>query len=1041
MNNSFTIYNASAGSGKTFTLVKEYLVLLFRSGKKDSYRNILAITFTNKAVNEMKSRIIESLHAFSEAETPAGSLALLKAVCAETGMDEAEVKAKSRKILKSIIHNYAAFEVSTIDGFTHRVLRTFAKDLGLPVNFEVELNTRKILMEAVDSLISKAGSDKKLTKVLVDFALSKTDEDKSWDISRDLYQISELLTNENNQKPLALLKDKSLEDFENFTLQLKQELKKGKEDLAELCDQFFILLEENGLEDSNFTRKSLPSHFQKLKEEKPVNFDAQWVSNLATDPLYNKSFKDEGKKAVIDGLQSTFVQLFEATKAIYFRLEFLIEIKKRIVQLSLLNAINREVEEIKKERSILLISEFNPRISAEVKDQPAPFIYERLGERYRNYFIDEFQDTSQMQWENLMPLIDHSLSGGGGEEQLAKLMLVGDAKQSIYRWRGGKAEQFIDLCGGSNPFNIEKQVENLPDNFRSGAQVVNFNNDLFQFASRSLSHPEYSKLFEDCEQTPRKGDFGYVNISFLEAENKEEEDELYPAKVLEILKDLEQRGFSKSDVCILTRKKSEGICIARHLSENGISVVSSETLLIENSSEVNFIVSLLEFSLNPENNELKLAIFNFLQERLELENPHRVISENLQFHGSDFFNWLSRFEIEFDLEMLKTVSLYEAAEYIIRSFGLVEDSDAYIQFFLDYIFETTQRNSTGIQDFIELWKEDRSSLSIVVPEEENAVQIMTIHKSKGLEFPIVIYPYANSDFRDTKKDSVWLELEEFCDSIPVSYLSASQKMANWGEDHFRIYEELLQQKELDSLNVFYVACTRASRQLYILSKAEFDKKTGSEKSGKTSGLLIGFLKEKGLWNGDLQYEFGQIEEALPGENSAAEHQQVFYSSSTENQAVNIVTRSGSLWDTRQEEAIERGQIAHDILAKINSREDLDPALESAVHEGIISAEARKKMMDLIENIISHPDLKQYFEPGVSNFNERDILLEEGRKLRPDRLNFSNKKVSIIDYKTGSHSETHSQQINEYAQVLDSMGFSIEKKILVYINSGVTLKYV
>ncbi|MGA9324810.1 MAG: UvrD-helicase domain-containing protein [Salegentibacter sp.] len=1041
MNNSFTIYNASAGSGKTFTLVREYLVLLLRSGKKDGYRNILAITFTNKAVNEMKGRIIESLYAFSEAETPAAAAALLKAVCEETGMAEAEVKAKSRKILKSIIHNYAAFEVSTIDGFTHRVLRTFAKDLGLPVNFEVELNTRKILMEAVDSLISKAGMDKKLTKVLVDFALSKTDEDKSWDISRDLYHISELLTNETNQQPLALLKNKSLEDFENFTQQLKREIKKGKEDLKELADQFFILLEENGLEDSNFTRKALPTHFQKLREEKKVNFDAQWTTKLDSDPLYNKSFKDEGKKAIIDGLQPTFAKLFEASRAVYFRIEFLEEIKKRIVQLSLLNAINREVEEIKKERSLLLISEFNPRISAEVKDQPAPFIYERLGERYRNYFIDEFQDTSQMQWENLMPLIDHSLSGGGSEEELAKLMLVGDAKQSIYRWRGGKAEQFIDLCGENNPFSIDKKVENLPDNFRSGAQVVNFNNELFQFASRSLNHPEYSRLFKECGQTPRKGDFGYVNISFLEAENKEEEDELYPAKVLEIISDLEKRGFSKSDVCILTRKKSEGICIARHLSENGISVVSSETLLIENSSEVNFIVSLLEFSLSPENNELKLAIFNYLQEKLDLENPHEVISRNLQFHGTDFFNWLSSFEIDFNLEILKTVSLYEAAEYIIRSFELVKDSDAYIQFFLDYIFETTQRNTTGIQEFIELWKEDKSNLSIVVPKEENAVQIMTIHKSKGLEFPIVIYPYANSDFRDTKKDSVWLELDEFSNSIPVSYLSASQKMANWGEAHFRVYEELLQQKELDSLNVFYVACTRASRQLYILSKAEFDKKTGNEKSGKTSGLLIGFLKEKGLWNGDLQYEFGHIEEPLPGTSSEAEHQQVFYSSSTQNQAVNIVTRSGSLWDTRQEEAIEKGLIAHDILAKINSREDLDAAIESAVHEGIISAEVRENMKSLIEDIIAHPDLKEFFEPGVSNFNERDILLEEGRKLRPDRLNFSNKKVSIIDYKTGTHNEAHSRQINEYGEVLESMGFSIEKKILVYINSGVSLSYV
>jgi ATP-dependent exoDNAse (exonuclease V) beta subunit len=202
LNNNFTIYNASAGSGKTFTLVKEYLLLLFKNEKHDAYKNILAITFTNKAVDEMKSRIISSLRDFTAEETSAARNPLFKIIAKETGLSEAELKTKAAKILKSIIHNYAAFEVSTIDGFTHRVLRTFAKDLGLPVNFEIALNTRQILMEAVDRLISKAGTDKDLTKVLVAFAISKTDDDKSWDIAKDLFEISELLIGENHQDAL-----------------------------------------------------------------------------------------------------------------------------------------------------------------------------------------------------------------------------------------------------------------------------------------------------------------------------------------------------------------------------------------------------------------------------------------------------------------------------------------------------------------------------------------------------------------------------------------------------------------------------------------------------------------------------------------------------------------------------------------------------------------------------------------------------------------------------------------------------------------------
>jgi ATP-dependent exoDNAse (exonuclease V) beta subunit len=453
--NSFTIYNASAGSGKTFTLVKEYLLLLFNSKRKEKYQNILAITFTNKAVDEMKSRIVDSLHAFSSEKIPAKSQGLFEVISKETGLNQLHIREKSAKILKSIIHNYAAFEVSTIDGFTHRVLRTFAKDLGLPINFEVEMAQEEILMEAVESVISKAGTDPKLTKILVDFTLNKADDDKSWDIARDLFEISKLLINENNQKPLELLQNKTLEDFDKFADKLKSEIKQAKQENEKLAADFFELLKQNGLEDSDFTRKSVPNHFEKLGKGESVNFETQWAEKIFTDSLYPKAC-DTSKKAIIDNIQPQVVDLFTATKDNYFKVEFLEAVNKRTVQLSLLNAINQEIQAIKKDRNLVLISEFNPQISAQVKDQPAPFIYERLGERYNNYFIDEFQDTSQMQWENLIPLMDASLSGMGGEDVPANLMLVGDAKQSIYRWRGGKAEQFIDLSNTkTRPFSIQ----------------------------------------------------------------------------------------------------------------------------------------------------------------------------------------------------------------------------------------------------------------------------------------------------------------------------------------------------------------------------------------------------------------------------------------------------------------------------------------------------------------------------------------------------------------------------------------------------------
>ncbi|SHG28848.1 ATP-dependent exoDNAse (exonuclease V) beta subunit (contains helicase and exonuclease domains) [Salegentibacter echinorum] len=1042
MKNKFTIYNASAGSGKTFTLVKEYLLLLFESKRPDAFKNILAITFTNKAVAEMKTRIIESLKAFTAEETNKGNNPLFQAILEETNLSEAELKTKAAKILKSIIHNYAGFEVSTIDGFTHRVLRTFAKDLGLPVNFEIALNTHQILLEAVERLVSKAGTEKELTKILVAFALSKTDEDKSWDITKDLFEISRLLVGENNQEALKKLENKTTADFQKFKKQVNEEIDKTQDLIEEMVTQFFDLLQNHNLDEKDFTRGSVPKHFKKLQEgQKIADFNLKWMQNLETDPLYAKSNKNGAIRNALDDIQPIVVSSFEISKRAYLELEFLKEIRKNITQLSLLNAINQEVEAIKSERNFILISEFNPKISEQVKNQPAPFIYERLGERYQNYFIDEFQDTSQMQWENLIPLIENRLSSENTEEP-ASAMLVGDAKQSIYRWRGGKAEQFIDLSLNINPFSIEKEVKNLPDNYRSGSELVNFNNSFFNFASAYLQNKSYSKLFEDSSQNPKKGDFGYVNLSFIDAKNADEEHELYPEKILEIIQNLENKDFKKGDICILTRRRSEGINIANYLSEQNIPVVSSETLLVANAPEVNFIVALLEFSLTPNDNNLKLEIFDFLADFLQIEDRFSNISSNLQKNGSHFFDWLKDYELHFELQKIKQLSIYEAAEYIIRSFNLVPGSNAYIQFFLDFIFESTQKATSGITDFLELWEQEKESLSIVVPKAEDAVQIMTIHKSKGLEFPVVIYPYANSDFKDTRMDSVWLTMEPPLNEIPVNYLSASEKMLNWGAHASAVFSELIEQKELDTLNVLYVACTRASQQLYLLSKKEIDKK-GNEKPYKTSGLLIGFLKQVGMWNdNESTYEFGEIGTPTPSKTETATSiSQKFYSSATQNKAVNIVTKSGMLWDSKQEEAIEKGEILHDLLAQIDYKQQVGPVVEKAVSNGVITKNSAEKIEKLLLEITNHEQLSSFYDEDALNYNERDILSPEGKRLRPDRLNILGNTINIIDYKTGSYHTSHENQINNYASVLEEMGYSVASKNLVYTNKSLKVRLV
>ena len=412
---SFSIYNASAGSGKTFTIVKEYLKVLFRSYSKDTFKHILAITFTNKAVGEMKTRIIDKLSLFASEAFLTVQDDTFDAICNELSMQPQQLHQRSKMLLQSIIHNYAAFDISTIDGFTHKLIRTFAHDLKLPVNFEVELDQDALLNEAVDNLIARAGTDKKLTQILVDFAIEKADDDKSWDISYDFNTIAKLLVNENDIPFLQSLSDKTLKDFDRLKTQIASEIKDAKKNLSDQASEALLFIEECGLEHRDFiggSRAYLPNHFIKLKQlNLNVDYNKVWVANLELKALYPEASTSNDIKHIIDRIQPQLISTFNTTKKVVFYIKFLTAFYKNLTPLSVLNAINQELNSIKLDQNKMLISEFNSIISNEIKNQPTPFIYERLGEKFRHYFIDEFQDTSQLQWQNLIPLLDNTLSG------------------------------------------------------------------------------------------------------------------------------------------------------------------------------------------------------------------------------------------------------------------------------------------------------------------------------------------------------------------------------------------------------------------------------------------------------------------------------------------------------------------------------------------------------------------------------------------------------------------------------------------------------
>ena len=584
----------------------------------------------------------------------------------------------------------------------------------------------------------------------------------------------------------------------------------------------------------------------------------------------------------------------------------------------------------------------------------------------------------------------------------------------------------------------------LPNNYRSARNIVNFNNDFFKFSASCFDHVDHQTLFENSGQQPTTEKDGYVNISFVEAENVEEEMEVYPQRVLEIIRNLEAEGISKSSVCILTRKRKEGIAIASHLSENDISVISAESLLLNRSPEVGFINDLLLFSLDSADRELKFQILDFLlNDRIDTDNAFEYLSSRLDLEGQAFFDSLKGQDIHFDLEVLTSLSVYEGVEYIIRSFGLVKGSNAYLQFYLDFVFEVSSSAASGIFEFLELWERKKDDLSIVVPEGEDAVQIMTIHRAKGLEFPVVIYPFANSPIQDTGREHLWMNLpEDLRSNIGVAYLKASEKMKQWEGEAPHLYEQLCHNSQLDALNVLYVALTRPVDRLYVVSKMELDKK-GQENSKKFSGLFISYLRYLGKWTGAAEYEIGEASE-IPKEKSVTRssiQQEEFYSSPTESNGISIVTRAGLLWDSTQQAAIEKGNLVHELFAGINSENDVEQALLNAREEGLLKDQDEAEIRQVINEVIQHPELKNYYSEGVINYNERDLILETGEILRPDRLNFKDNSVSIIDYKTGTEDPKHREQINAYATVLEGMGYKIEKKLLVYLNKGAEVTFV
>ena len=1048
---SFAIYDASAGSGKTYALVKEYLKIILTAQKNDAYRNILAITFTNKAVHEMKSRIVGSLSEFAKEEPSKKAQDLMQDLASETRLSIIQIKTKSQQIIKHIIHNYAAFDISTIDKFTHKVIRAFAHDLGLPMTFEVSLDTENLLIEAVDAIIAKAGDDDILTKLLVDFTIEKTDDDKSWDISREILETGKLVLNENNRNEILHFHDKSISDFIAVKEKLLQVCKDLEGQNATLAKTLLQMIETNAIDLKSFSRGTFPNHLQSIAEGR-FNQKNKMFRELE-DIAINKTAKD---RAIIENLvPDLLIGLAEIYKN-FERRNFYKAFLRNITPLSLLNTVSNELEKIQSEQNILSITEFNAIIHREIQNQPAPFIYERLGERYRHFFIDEFQDTSQMQWQNLIPLIDNALSGQDDLGQKGTLMIVGDPKQSIYRWRGGKAEQFIELSKDQNPFsNPDKRLEHLDKNYRSYSQVIEFNNEFFQLLSNEFNNADYKDLYENhSHQKINDKIGGYVNISFLPKIEEQEADEevldkteQYVLATLNTIQKVVQTGFEYKDIVILTRKRSQGIAVANYLTEQGIPLLSSETLMIQNATEVRLIIHILKYLKNSSDLESKANFLQYLAQNKQNQLPvHDFIAEGMEKKEELVFEkWLENCNIELSFENIRKKSLYEAVEIIISKFlktnasiGILPSGTAYVQYFLDLVLERDVRNQAGISDFLNYWDKNSEKFSIPSPEGTNAVRIMTIHKSKGLEFPVVIMPFAEEDYNRKPKDKLWLNSEEQDLDMPKVLVDNSSAIEEFGEEASLVYNLKKQEELLDNINVLYVALTRAEEQLYIISQNVKPKKDGVYPSNMAS-FFIKYLVQKGVYDENIiEYPFGNSEKLSAHEKHIDMTKNIPVVSEVMNpKNIKIAQKEALMWGTHQQEAIEFGNVIHEILSFIVTKSDVDLAINRAIENGLITMIQKDIVEEAIFKITNHQDLAEHFAEENEVLNEKTIIQKEGNAIKPDRMTINKvKEVFLLDYKTGAHNSKYNYQLENYQNAIEKMGFKVLKKALVYIGTEI-----
>lgn len=1052
-----SIYKASAGSGKTFRLTGEYLKLIFNPN--NSFKSILAVTFTNKATAEMRERILKELHTIATSNKSDHASDLKK----EFKLSDKELNLKAKDLLNQILHNYSRFNINTIDSFFQKILRAFTHETGLTSGFNVELNLKQILLLSIEQFFDKANNNADTKKWLSNFAIQKIEDGKSWDIEKDIYSFSMDAFNEVffSFSEMQLEELSKIENFKSYKKELNKHLTFFIETLHKFGKETALHLNKHnlGMTDFSYGKSGVVGYMLKLERiyqddiKKPTTRAVSALNSTdgTTGWCAKKSPKQtEIQECVNTGLQDILKRTFTFFEENYETYSTARAIYKGIDLFAVLVEVFNELNLYCREKNIFLLPLASPLLSKMIGSDDAPFIYEKTGENLKYFMIDEFQDTSKLQWNNFSPLFTNSISQG------YESMVVGDVKQSIYRWRNGDWTLLNhQLADTFKNFGVKE--EPLTFNWRSAPTVINFNNTIFNSISahaieylNSNDIPE--QIAEKFNQTihsiyssanqeiPEKniGISGMVNVQFLEeGKDKIENTQWYLDKMIEALDELFEKKIQPKDIAVLVRKGKEGSMVAKHLMEHIqkhpekahlFNFVSNDSVLLGSSSIVLLLIALLEYLANPDNNQSKATIiyFNSLLQNNPIESAKELLK--IDFRGQNQFLDALPDDFGKELNSLKKIPLSALVNRLLSIF-IYENKSIdiskqlpFIHTFQDSILNHTKNSGNDILGFLDWWNEYGINYPVNLSDEQNAIKIITIHKSKGLEYNAVIIPFAQWDL-DQMSKYMWCETPDAFNQLSMVPIKYSSELANTTFKYDYLTEKTM--SLIDNLNLLYVALTRAVKALYIFAP----KPSKVDKYKKVSDLLFNiFINEPTFTDGwsldELTYRNGDLHtESLDELIVSRPNTKLPKLSNSENKlGLRLSAKKYFVNDEGEpSQVINMGNIYHKVMEHIITINDIETAVNSVIGEGLLSKSEGKELIPKLKNILASQQVESWFNSSYKIMNESSIITEGGTLKRPDRVMIGDDKIIVVDYKfTLQKSKKHIQQVKEYMNYIESI---------------------